>query len=163
MVRALLQLMTEKPYNEISIKEITEKADLSRRTFYRNFNQKDDLLCEYAHGLMEEYISDLREVAQPSAFNVMRVYFSFWKKHLDFLRLLEKNRLLYLVFEKHNEALPHIRKAVYGTECTDVPLQEYTIAFNAGGFCNLLFAWLRRGAQESPEKMAAFFVESKWL
>lgn len=40
LTNALLELMKDKPFHEISISEIAEKADLSRRTFYRFFLPK---------------------------------------------------------------------------------------------------------------------------
>ncbi|MFW0789706.1 hypothetical protein [Gordonia sp. CPCC 205333] len=31
---------------------------------------------------------------------------------------------------------------------------EYALAFNAGGYFNVLFAWLYRGRRETPSEMA---------
>ncbi|MBZ9693497.1 TetR/AcrR family transcriptional regulator [Clostridium sp. M14] len=45
LIEALFDLMEEKPYSTITVKEISDKAQLSRRTFYRNFKVKEDLLC----------------------------------------------------------------------------------------------------------------------
>jgi len=39
---ALLTLMAEKSYGDISITEICTRADLSRRTFYRLYGSKED-------------------------------------------------------------------------------------------------------------------------
>ncbi len=47
LVEALLFLLEEKPYHKISIKEIAEKADLDRSTFYRHFDSKQALLERY--------------------------------------------------------------------------------------------------------------------
>nr|WP_319487342.1 IS3 family transposase [uncultured Caproiciproducens sp.] len=45
LTKALLELMKNKPFQEISISEIAEKADLSRRTFYRSFSSKEEVIC----------------------------------------------------------------------------------------------------------------------
>lgn len=42
--KALYLLITERHYDEITIYHILDKADISRRTFYRYFNSKDDLM-----------------------------------------------------------------------------------------------------------------------
>ena len=34
---AFLELMKEKPYTKISVREITEKADINRSTFYLHY------------------------------------------------------------------------------------------------------------------------------
>ena len=40
ILEALLKLMEEKDYEKITIKELTARADLDRKTFYRNFRSK---------------------------------------------------------------------------------------------------------------------------
>ena len=42
--KALYLLITERHYDEITIYHILDKADISRRTFYRYFNDKADLM-----------------------------------------------------------------------------------------------------------------------
>ncbi|ULQ59275.1 TetR family transcriptional regulator [Brucepastera parasyntrophica] len=44
---ALLSLMDKKPYAKISISDICEKAGIARTTFYRYYNDKDDVFFEY--------------------------------------------------------------------------------------------------------------------
>ncbi|MDR1443566.1 MAG: TetR/AcrR family transcriptional regulator [Treponema sp.] len=44
--------MDEKPYNKITISDITEKAGIARQTFYRNYDDKDDVVYEYAKNTM---------------------------------------------------------------------------------------------------------------
>ena len=44
---AVLLLMDEKPYNKITVSDITEKAGVARQTFYRNYGDKDDVVFEY--------------------------------------------------------------------------------------------------------------------
>ncbi|MCL1837344.1 MAG: TetR/AcrR family transcriptional regulator [Treponema sp.] len=44
---AVMLLMDEKPYEKITVSDIAEKAGIARPTFYRNFNDKDDVIFEY--------------------------------------------------------------------------------------------------------------------
>lgn len=57
MVQALLELMENQPFSSIKISHITEKALVSRCTFYRNFKTKEDVLALHystvAHGLTQ--------------------------------------------------------------------------------------------------------------
>ncbi|MBO0999262.1 TetR/AcrR family transcriptional regulator C-terminal domain-containing protein [Bacillus sp. SD075] len=52
---ALLSLMQNKDFREISITDIVELADLNRGTFYKHYQYKEELLEE----VMEDVISDL--------------------------------------------------------------------------------------------------------
>jgi len=44
---ALLLLMKDKPYSEISVSEITAKAGIVRQTFYHKYKDKDDIIYQY--------------------------------------------------------------------------------------------------------------------
>jgi AcrR family transcriptional regulator len=50
---ALASLISEKPYEQIVIKEILHRANVGRSTFYTHFNDKDDLLTSSIHGMVE--------------------------------------------------------------------------------------------------------------
>lgn len=41
---ALIELAREKPYEDIAVKEVLDRADVGRSTFYTHFGDKDDLL-----------------------------------------------------------------------------------------------------------------------
>ncbi len=47
ITNALISLMEEKDYNSISITDITSKAGLSRVTYYRHFDTKEDVLIRF--------------------------------------------------------------------------------------------------------------------
>lgn len=43
IVSALLKLIYEKPLSTITISELTKKAGVSRMTFYRNYDSKEEV------------------------------------------------------------------------------------------------------------------------
>ena len=47
IVAALTALMSEKDYAGITITEITQRADVSRMTYYRNYSSKEDILRKF--------------------------------------------------------------------------------------------------------------------
>ena len=56
IIKAFLDLLEIEEYNRISVSGICRRADLDRRTFYRNFDSKQDVLEHYVHTLGEEYM-----------------------------------------------------------------------------------------------------------
>jgi AcrR family transcriptional regulator len=53
---ALMLLMDEKPYNKITVSDIADKAGIARPTFYRNYDDKDDVVFDY---LMNTFNTEL--------------------------------------------------------------------------------------------------------
>lgn len=51
--QGLLSLIAEKPYAEITIEDITERADVARATFYAHYRDKPSLLHEASRDLVE--------------------------------------------------------------------------------------------------------------
>jgi len=58
---ALVSLISEKPYDSIIVKEILDRANVGRSTFYTHFRDKDDLLVSGIH----EMLRPVHSTAQP--------------------------------------------------------------------------------------------------
>ncbi len=58
---ALIALALEKEFDEITIQEITDRADIGYRTFYRHYSDKDELLKDVLSTVMIE----MRELMGP--------------------------------------------------------------------------------------------------
>ena len=41
---ALLELLKEKPLSDITVSELTNKAEIGRVSFYRNYQNKEDII-----------------------------------------------------------------------------------------------------------------------
>ncbi|MFT3966140.1 MAG: TetR/AcrR family transcriptional regulator [Sphingobium sp.] len=61
---ALLALLEEKPFDQITVREITARAKVGYATFFRHYASKDALLHDLASG----QISDLLDMAVPVLF-----------------------------------------------------------------------------------------------
>ena len=54
---AFTSMICEMDYEKITIKELTERARINRKTFYLHYNGLDELLTELQEELAEEFIS----------------------------------------------------------------------------------------------------------
>lgn len=62
MYKALLKLLEEKSFSAISVSDITTEANVSRMSFYRNYNSIEDILIEHLDAVVEQYkIEDIDE------------------------------------------------------------------------------------------------------
>ncbi len=56
---AFVSLIQEKPYDEVSITDITERANLSRNTFYLHYKNKEELLASIIGKFVEDSTQQL--------------------------------------------------------------------------------------------------------
>jgi AcrR family transcriptional regulator len=61
--KAVIELMSEKNFDLITIQDISDRANVSRRTIYLHYMDKYDLLDK----LIEEHINGLREICEPES------------------------------------------------------------------------------------------------
>ena len=57
IITAFRELLVEKPYEKIKVQHITDRAGISRTTFYLHFQDKEDLLHVVTEELLTELVS----------------------------------------------------------------------------------------------------------
>lgn len=161
LVTALLDLMDEKTYTSISVKEISKKADLDRSTFYRNFNSKEELLNYHLDILMQEYIDKLLQLKEFDMQNVFKVFLDFCNNNLNFIISLRKNGLSNLLLEAFNVRLSIIHKLFQNKFPYKVSKGniEFVLAFNAGGMWNLLMKLIDNNSVKNFENLTEIYEE----
>ncbi|MGK4468377.1 TetR/AcrR family transcriptional regulator [Mammaliicoccus sciuri] len=98
ILEALLELMHDIEFKKITIKEITQKAEVDRSTFYRNFGTKEDVLNQYIEKLTLVYVEQLQKIEDISMDKVAEVFFKLCVDHLDFFITLKRMDYLTLCF-----------------------------------------------------------------
>ncbi|RDU23666.1 TetR/AcrR family transcriptional regulator [Anaerosacchariphilus polymeriproducens] len=94
LTNGLIKLMETNDYSMITVTQICQEAELSRRTFYRLFETKEEILNEHMALLAEEFMNMVTEAAPRHYIEVATIYFEFWKQHEVFLKLLKKIKCL---------------------------------------------------------------------
>ncbi len=59
---AMLDLMEEKGYDQVTIEELTDRADIGRTTFYLHYSAKQDLLLEQFGELLDQLVDQLSQI-----------------------------------------------------------------------------------------------------
>lgn len=147
MVQALLTVMKQYDYKEITVTQITQEAQLSRKTFYRLFSNKDDILSLFFEGLFQECFAQMKTRNIHRYWDVVQVFFDFWEERKDLLSLLQKNNLLAIVFEHSYQYSMQVFEFVRSKEIAasfSVPL-PYMLAYSVGGIHSMLLKWIEKG------------------
>ena len=163
-IGSLLKILKNKPFDQISVSELSEDAQYDRRTFYRHFQSKSDILYLYCASLLSEMADDMKKNPLTPLSGFLS-YFEFWNKHRDFLLLLEKQHLLYFLGEKQDQLLyEHVGTVVHA----DLPkklsqvseFSLYAYYFTLGGLWQTLVLWIRTGMKQTPRQLTDYILKS---
>lgn len=147
MVQALLTLLSQYDYKEITVTQITQEAKLSRKTFYRLFSDKDEILAVFFEGLFQECFAQIKAQKARHYWDVVQLFFDFWEERKDLLFLLQKSNLLQRVFEQSYQYSMQVFEFVRSKEIADsfsLPL-PYLLAYSVGGMHSMLLKWVEKG------------------
>ena len=160
LTQALTQLMQTKQINEITVKELTDLADMNRGTFYLYYKDIYDMLEKIEDGIFEalDRISLLHEhenvVTQTKP--ILYDLFRFIGENQEMCRVLLSphgdmnflHRLNDVVREKCLEIWPANQENQSEADF------EYHYSFVIFGCAGLIRAWVNRNCQESAVQMA---------
>jgi len=144
ILNALLKIMQQKMFDEITIKEITETAMISRKTFYRNFDDKIDVLNIEINRVVLFYLQAVDNTTDLSLSNVAYLIFTTMENFRSFIQLLVKNNLNHLLIDKMFNNIIEVYKVrkkelfeLYGEKITC-----QTLLFSFGGFEKYISYWI---------------------
>lgn len=146
---ALYQLMQEKPFSEIHIQDITDKAGLSRVSYYRNYKSKEDILNSYM--LYETSLFHEAHSGEDEMTYVIHLL-EHLKKFKDKFELLYKNNLSHL-FAEHIYQWCGPAKEAKNSEA-------YLMAAKAYAVFGFIDEWIKRGMIEEPSEVASELLKS---
>ena len=158
IVSALLKLMKTKPYEEITVQEISDEADLVRRTFYRNCTSKNAILSYISDQMAESFTERLSERGTVTIIGMVQVFFALCSEHMDFLINLKQNNLWYFSAKQYDEIYDFILKTMRQEEAYHYPEEyiEYYAEYITGGLWKVFCRWVGDGAVKSPDEMTEF-------
>ena len=157
---ALITLMTEKELPQITVKELSQKADINRKTFYTHYNNIFNIFDE----IENELVQNLKKLIQESGSE---------DSILNTQHLFEAlNHLIYEDFDFYQKLLSHANaygplinkiKNVLQEECwlaarnkfDDLPDEfSYVIEFISSGIISMYVSWFDSDRKISLEELA---------
>lgn len=149
LATALKEMVLGMPFAKISIGDICARCNMSRKTFYYHFKDKDDLV---------NWIFDT-EFIERARHNV---YESVWSAIDDLMQYFYKNRTFYkkiLQYNGHNSFAVYYNELIHSvfveqlqTIVGDPQTRDFQINFIADGMVCMLKRWLTDSECVPPEE-----------
>ncbi|MFD2368843.1 TetR/AcrR family transcriptional regulator C-terminal domain-containing protein [Brevibacillus sp. GCM10020057] len=169
---SFMQILESKPFESITVGDITKKTQINRGTFYLHYKDKFDLLDQMEQQLFEDLGNHID--ALQSRYSSTH---TFEKGQEELAATLFRSIQMHVPTLKiflgdHGRAGFHIRfrdalseKVRFNLEKNEnfhvkprVPM-EYFLSFITSAFLGLIEQWVRNGLDKTPEEMAAIYID----
>lgn len=150
---ALISLMSEKELSDITISELSERAQINRKTFYRHYGAISDVITEFEDELLSDF-ADILKTSNTSIFeigSVLREISALISGNQEyFVKLLKLNPKLF----SSGRVKAMLRRAVEIAlrdicHLTDEQTLHALSEFTTSGVLSLYSAWFDTGCTGS--------------
>ena len=147
---AILDELEEKEFNDIRVSDVIKRADVSRMSYYRYYENLYDALCDYLNIIVTGYMIEGGEKSNPSVFmKLEHIEFSlnYFDRYARYFLILNKKGLYSILIDAVNEymmtnILPQFK------------LHMYELYAYAGGLLNSFMKWEEDGKKETAHNVA---------
>lgn len=162
MENSLVNLMAQRPYQDITVTDICRGANIPRRTFYHYFGSKEDVLQSMIETLMEqcfmEATFDMHLGKEQLEDNFSKTFRSWDGANREKLDVLIRNGLESRLIAWAFQWVRKERIGIVQKSNLDPKLKEIGLMVGTTSYFSLLFYWSRGGYRESAEQMAKYAV-----
>lgn len=155
LMDGLIKLMETYDFSIITVTQICQEAGLSRRTFYRLYNTREDILDGYMSMLAGEFIHMVTKASPRHYTEVAALYFEFWKQHETFLNLLKKNKMLDIIYRISGDIAPVVFQIVKPDMELEDMERSYSLSYSLGGLNGMLIRWVEDGMKLTSGQIKA--------
>ena len=155
--KAVMELMAEKSYMEITVTDIVNRAQVARASFYRNYNSIYNVIESIAEEIVNDFVEDVIPVLSGSD---ERRHRDFLFNYFYGLKKLRKNTLplrfenlsvLFTELDKKAEQKIRIHPA-------ETIKDKYSVIGKFGLINSITKKWLDSGTKETPEEMVDYIM-----
>ena len=160
---ALLTLLKEKRYEDVSVQDIIARADVARSTFYVHYVDKDDLLTG-SHGIFAENLGEqmLAHAGESGSAFSSRTWFYHIQAQGDILKVIAKDSAMELAMKTlHGIIHDSVQKGMQAhapIKNASVPL-PLIVDYLTDTLMTLIKWWFKDGMRSTPEQMDEMFQQ----
>ena len=144
IANALLVVLEQYDYKEITITQLAGEANLSRKTFYRLFTDKEDVLSYLFNNIYIECFEQIKSKHTQHYWDIVQCYFDFWEERKSLLLLFKRSHLLPVLFDGAYKYSFSIFEYIRTKDVAEHLSQQlpYLLAYSVGGMHSMLLKWV---------------------
>ena len=149
ILTALLRLMEVKSYASITITDITNLAGVSRRAYYRNYKNKDEILINHLVEQETKLIKELHGEAATTVYGMIYYIAEFFQENVLVIKAVFDAGLGHLLTnmlgERINNYFPVVNTSLSG---------KYAVQFYVSAVIGVFRMWFDNGMVESASEIS---------
>lgn len=146
ITEAFLLLLKKKEYKKISITEICKKAGVTRMSFYRNFESKEDILLKKVRYVTDSFLKEsFISYKNDTISSYFVKLFTHMQQQKELCTALNKAGLIHVIKDEFDRVFLNTYKQEY---------DEYKSLFLAGGIYNVFLFWFLNDCRDNPQILA---------
>lgn len=160
--KAFLEFLQQKPMSKITVREICEKAEINRSTFYKHYLDCYDLMNKLKEEALEQFDTLMAETEGREALPAI----------LSILKAIQSNQVLLSLITQDRgsgEFTHQIVQSCFRYLDLHLPVspergwgerqKKMGYAFLTGGVSSVIQYWIQSGCKEPSEQIAAAIME----
>ena len=162
---SLIELMKDKPFTKITIKELCEKADINRTTFYAHYHDQEELLKQIEEETLD-YIEDMlnkyyNKRSKREVLEIVEEILGFIANNSTSLQVLlsengdigfQKKLFSHFMFKK--QVMKYFSEATIKEE-----IKEYWYVYALNGTIGLVQHWLKNNMPVPVSELARIVIK----
>lgn len=161
---AFAELLLEKPYNEILVQDIIDRAGIGRTTFYTHYFDKEDVLNSMAEQMLEIFTQQIaNSTARQRVVPSLELFKHVYQSPDQHFHMMKRNHASEQVWQVYQTVLCRAIEPALSTLCAEkrsppIPLPVLS-EYLASTFITLLKWWLAADMPYSPEQMENIYQQ----
>jgi AcrR family transcriptional regulator len=162
---ALIELMLEQSYDQITVQDIIDRANIGRSTFYAHYLDKEDLLVSGFTRVLDELSQHPHELGdgERQALPNLARFFQHVQEHHQLYKALVRGGGIDRLFKKSHQYMrqnieQQLAALISAGRPPAAPL-PLVADYLAGTILTMLIWWLDNDMPHTPEQMDALFQQ----
>ena len=166
--KAFINLLSKKSFNNVTVGEIIDLANVGRATFYAHFETKDFLLKELCEELFKHVFNSAKNQSESNIFSCdindgafLHLFKHIKKNDNNICKLLtSKNNDLFLEYFKSGvlSVVENNAQELIDKKPQSIP-KDFWINYITTTFIETLRWWLKNKTKQSPEEITEYFIK----
>ena len=158
---AITRLLSVKPIEEITVTELSNAAEINRKTFYSYYNSVYMVAEEMEDEIVERFEDTLRKIDFETLLQDPQTTFNTLARiiasDLDFYETILTNRNQVYFLQKIITSLKERIMALYfDRNSKDFELQEYMLEYIISGLVSVYQKWFKSGRKTDMEELSKY-------